>query len=572
MTRILGIHFIAAVLSSGIATSALAPAQAAEPLERRWLYLQTNLQVEQNVDKAEGLLKRAASAGYNGVVLADYKLNILDRVPDHYFRNARRFRAIADELKLEIIPCVGAFGYSDGILAHDPNLAEGLPVRDAVLTAGPDGAVRLADAAEPMLPGGGFESGRGDAAAGWSFQDGPGQASFLDREVKHGGEASLRFENLEKTAAPSGNGRVSRTIKTAPWRQHHASVWIKTEDFQADEVRMFAMGSDGHVLSYSNLGVKPTQDWTQHHIVFNSLENAEIRFYAGAWGGRAGKLWLDDIQLRETAFVNLVRRDGCPLTVRTADGRTLKEDKDYDRLVDPKMGNAKWAGTYDVYHEPPVLKLRSEAKIADGQTLQVSYYHTALVHDEQVACCMAHPDVFRIVEDQARRIQALFQPRTYFLAHDEIRVANWCESCRKPGRSAGQLLAENVKRCREIVRGVNPEAKICVWSDMFDPHHNARKGRYYLVNGDLTGSWEGLDPETLIINWNSGDPKRSLPFFEMRGHGQVLAGFYDSNPRAIRSWLDAAPEAKGVKGAMYTTWRNDFSKLEPFAEAAWGKK
>jgi len=67
-------------------------ARAAEPLDWRWLYLQQNFQVTENMPKVEKLIERAAQAGYNGVVLADYKLHILDRVPEHYEPNAVRFR------------------------------------------------------------------------------------------------------------------------------------------------------------------------------------------------------------------------------------------------------------------------------------------------------------------------------------------------------------------------------------------------------------------------------------------------------------------------------------------------
>ena len=107
---------------------------AAEPIERRWVYLQMNLQVPENVDRAGQIMRRAAAAGYNGVVLADYKLNILERVPEFYFDHAEKFKKLAGELKLEIIPVVASMGYSDGILAHDPNLAEGMPVKDAPFT------------------------------------------------------------------------------------------------------------------------------------------------------------------------------------------------------------------------------------------------------------------------------------------------------------------------------------------------------------------------------------------------------------------------------------------------------
>src|SRR5688500_2463986 len=86
-----------------------APHAADEPLEPRWLYLQQILQVNASMPQVEALLRRAKAAGYNGVVLADYKLNILDRVPEHYFVNAARIRDLCRELDLELIPCVASF-------------------------------------------------------------------------------------------------------------------------------------------------------------------------------------------------------------------------------------------------------------------------------------------------------------------------------------------------------------------------------------------------------------------------------------------------------------------------------
>ena len=109
------------------------------------------------------------------------------------------------------------------------------------------------------------------------------------------------------------------------------------------------------------------------------------------------------------------------------------------------------------------------------------------------------------------------------MSHDEIRVANWCRACQDRKLSPGQLLAENVRRCTAILKSINPHARVVVWSDMFDPHHNA-VDNYYLVNGSLKGSWEGLSREVMIANWNSGKAKESLAFFADRGHKQLIAG------------------------------------------------
>ena len=545
-------------------------ASAEEP-SQRWLYLQTNLQVAENAAQADALLRRAAKAGYNGVVLADYKLNILDRVPEHYFKHATQVKQLCEELKLELIPTVAPMGYSDGLLAHDPNLAEGIPVKDAAFVVSKDGRVTLAKPT-PLLPNGAFEEANEDAAAGWHLQDGAGEFSFIDAEIKHSGKQSLRWGR--RSGTDYLNARVSRLVKCAPYQQLHASVWIKTKDYAAaGDVKMFAIGADGRVLSHSNLGVRRDQDWTEHHAVINTLGNTEVRFYCGTWGLASGVMWMDDVQLAETAFVNLVRRGGCPLkVVSAADGTVFEEGKDFEPLSDPKMGSVPWAGSFDVYHEPPALRLTKSSRIKPGSSLAVSYFHTATIYDNQVCSCLADPKVFRILEDQVRRVDRLFSPTTLFLSHDEIRIANWCDACRRDGRTAGQLLAENMRQCVATLRKVNPSARLCVWSDMFDPHHNAVAGPFYLVNGELVGSWEGLPKDMLIVNWNSGRPEKSLPFFSGRGHANVLAGFYDHDPAAIKRWQAVGRETNSaVTGAMYTTWRNDFSKLEEFAQHAWGE-
>ena len=89
-------------------------------------------------------------------------------------------------------------------------------------------------------------------------------------------------------------------------------------------------------LNYDSLRVKPTQDWTTHHVVFNSFSNDEALIYFGCWGGRGGSLWLDDAKLEEVGLVNLARRGGAPLEVKKEGGAVLLEGKDFERVIDPK--------------------------------------------------------------------------------------------------------------------------------------------------------------------------------------------------------------------------------------------
>jgi hypothetical protein len=186
-------------------------------------------------------------------------------------------------------------------------------------------------------------------------------------------------------------------------------------------------------------------------------------------------------------------------------------------------------------------------------------------------CCVSEPKTYELLRDQARRVNDLFHPSTFFMQHDEIRVANWCRACTSRKLTPGALLADNAKRCTQILHDVNGKAEIVVWSDMFDPNHNAVKGPYYLVDGSIEGSWEGLDRSVVIANWNGGKAKASLDFFAKRGHPQIIAGYYDSDDN-FATWDAAAKGIPNIRGFMYTTWQSKFDDLERYGRLLGGVK
>ena len=107
---------------------------------------------------------------------------------------------------------------------------------------------------------------------------------------------------------------------------------------------------------------------------------------------------------------------------------------------------------------------------------------------------------------------------------------------------------------------------------MFDPHHNAVE-KYYLVNGSLKGSWEGLARDVIIANWNGDKATESLKFFADRGHSQVIAGYYDGDDLTnFQQWDRAARQVKGVIGFMYTTWQAKYGLLEQYGKAMRGER
>lgn len=504
---------------------------------QRWVYCPSNLLVDENIAKLEQLWRRAAASGYTHVLLADSKFCRLGELDERYFRNAKRLIATAGELKLEIVPAVFPIGYSNDLLWHDPNLAESLPARDALFVVH-GGAATLQPDPHVALRGGDFT----DLKA-WNWHD--------ETVVGDHGAAMVKD--------PAGkNARLMQKLKVVPFRQYHISVRIKTQDFHGTpEVKVLV---NDRSLVFSNLGTKPTQDWTEHHAVFNSLENTEVALYLGCWDGQTGSLWWDDAKFEEVGLLNLVRRTGAPLIVKTDDGRELKEGADFEPVSDPKMGSLPWKGCYDIWHEPPDIR----TNLPEGTRLRVSYQHVVTVYDGQVNICPSEPRTLELLRDQAVRMHKLFGAKAYFMSHDEIRCLNWCDACQRRNLDAGAILADNVRACRKILREMAPEARVYVWSDMFDPFHNAVKD-YYLVRGDLKRSWEGLDQDIIIGAWLFDKRAESLKWFADRGHRCLIAGYYDGPPDSILKWLDAGRAAGNMDGVMYTTWQQKYDDLERFS-------
>jgi len=538
-------------------------------LEHRWVYLSTNMLVDKNVQKAVELIARSGKAGYTGVALTDSKFMRWNNLPARYRQNVAKVRQAIRAAGMQCVACVFPIGYSEGLLAHDPNLAASLPVRAAPFVVRSGKCVPVDDSAR--LLNGDFEEHSGNSPAGWRWADEPGKITFIDTSSPASGKVCLRMQDIDRYSRQHGHGRIMQTLKVHPFRYYHVSAMVRTEGFTtAGQVRIAVLAKGGTSLNYYEPTVAPTQGWKQIDVTFNSLEFDEVNLYLGVWGGKGGKLWWDDVRLEPGGLVNVVRRAGAPLRAATTDGAELVEGRDFMPIRDPKLGTVPWPGGFSAWHDQPAVAIPPASRLKEGRIVLLSYYHTALIHHGQVACDMTEPKVYEILAWQARKVRDEVRPDVYFMQHDEIRVQGWEPVFEARKITPGQALADNVRRCAAILRMTDPGKPIYVWSDMFDPQHNARPtGRYYLVKGDgpWSGSWKGLDKDVGIVNWHGHKEGRveSLRFFAGRGHKQVLAGYYDGPPRRIRDWLADAEGVSGAIGVMYTTWRSDYTNLEKFA-------
>jgi hypothetical protein len=334
---------------------------------------------------------------------------------------------------------------------------------------------------------------------------------------------------------------------------------VKTEGLRpASAFRCVALAGDRE-LAPRQFNLPATTDWRQISFLFNSLEFDKVNLYAGLWEGQAGKVWLDDWTLEDAGPVNVLHRPGTPVTVRSEDGATIYlEARDYAPLNSPDFN--PWHGDSTA----ATLKLLPGGRIQNGQRLRVSWYHPLLIHDSQVTACMAEPELYEIVDHEARLLVERLHPRRVMLNTDEIRLGGTCKAC--AGRDMAELLGECVTKQAAAIRRYSPNTEVYVWSDMFDPNHNAH-ANYYLVQGDFTGSWKHV-PKNLIMSVWGGEPReKSLRFFADQGFATLVSCYYDAeNLNDVQRWRALAAPLPNVRGFMYTPWTKKYDLLPAFGE------
>ena len=533
-----------------------------------WYFTMPNLLSSSELSQSIATVQQAATAGYTKVVLSDFRLGEIDLQSQTYITRLQSFVNAATAVGVEVIPALVPIGYSGPILCHDANLIEGQPVRDCLFQASGTTANVVQNAAT-VVANGNFETHTGNSFPSWVQLDGMGTETFADTSIRHGGSCSMRFENFKHS--PSGNCRIRQDVTVEPWHCYAITFWIKTDNVvPVAELNVKVYNNTGTKrFEYLTPSISKTQDWKKYYIIFNSQSYSTASIFIGIWGGQAGgRFWVDDVTIENTGLINLIRRGGTPLVVTNQAGSVVyQEGTDFDYVSDPLMGHVGGGtGGYDLYHARPVIKLKTGSKIKNGDRILVDYYHAVFTHDMQAAACLEEEAVFNIFNSTLTKINQTIHPKTVLLNIDELRVANWCNLCQSTGKTPAQQLADATQRIDQMANAINPQWQLMVWSDMYDPYHNAVSS-YYLANGSMSGAASGLPTDWIIANWNK-TVAGTITFFEGRGNTQVLCGFYDEagTNYTIDDWLNMTKQHQGIYAVMYTTWRQDFSKLAAWAQ------
>jgi hypothetical protein len=531
----------------------------------RWVYVTSSLGDDSQMQRVKDIAKVAAEHGINGILFSAGMDEIDLRGPE-YIQRLKEVNDYCKNLGVEIIPGLFSIGYGGSLMAHNKNLSEGLPVKNALFQVKGGQAVLIPDPPVKVVNGS-FEKYDDNQVDGFSFSGKLGEVIFVDKEIVKEGKASLRLENLESRAEDAG--RLSQEIAVAPYRCYSLSCWFKTEGvdpskpFSSGNLRLRALGPDGRQLLWTNVNAPASGDWFKTELGFNSLNYDKVVLSVGVEEAQKGKIWIDDLRVEEVGLVNVLRRPGTPLTVAgDKDGAVFEEGRDYETVADPDLN-------FRFDHQGPAIKLAAGSRIKEGAKLRVSWYHGITVYDGQVTVCMSEPQVYDIWRTQTKMIQETLAPKKFFLHMDEMRAGGTCEACLNRGLPMAQILGDCITRTAGIIREANPQAEIFIWSDMLDPNHNAsnRQNYYYHTNENFYGSWNYVPKDLVIACWYYEKRKESLAHFSSLGFRTLAGAYYDAddleNPKG---WLEDLDKTPGAVGIMYTTWLDKYALLPDFGD------
>lgn len=523
---------------------------AVDRLSERWFFACGYGCNRADVTAVESLVDTAASHGLNGMVLS-FPFDSITRWNAQEVELLKELAGHCAEKRVELIPMGLSVGYGGGALGFDRNFAAALPASLA-LTA-QDGKLVPARSAD-LLKNGDLEEHAGDRFAGYAFHDKPGAVSFADAHAASG-KTSIRFEGFG--ADPHGHGRIMQKIAVKPGRAYRFTFKLKTQDLQPVSGLQAQVLANGDSVASLSPHAQTTQDWTEYALDYINKNETNVAVYAGIWGGKTGTFWLDDLKF--FAFGDLsdiVRREGTPLTLRSADrDAAFVEGKDFAPIA--------CRGQLDSVKLPPGTAIRP------GENLELCCYKIpSVAHPwgKQISLCMSNPKLYDYWEAQAKRLHEIIGYRRFLLSMDEIRNGGGCLSCQKRGLSMAEILGDCITRQRALFKAIDPGIEVLIWSDMLDPAHNARN-HYYGVAGSFEGSWKYVPKDLTIVCWYREIRDMSLAFFSKQGFRTFGAAYYDANDLAgCREWQTSLRNTPKAEGIMYTTWEKKYGLLADFGD------
>ena len=516
------------------------------------------------------VIVRSAKAGMKDVVwpgdIETYWLWSADRKAR--FLEAKR---IADENGISIVPAVWSVGYGT-MISLDPGLIESTPLTGVPYVARGGKLVSNKDETQ-LVKNGGFdgEGGLQDPLRGWNAKQMRTTAT-IDTGTFRSGKGSLL---VDSSTAENGMARLSQRMPLKPNRLYRATAWYKAENLSAasGQLRLGVClekkafdnnGKSVKAILYHYDSAKDTR-WRKLTVEFFSENFACVNLTCGAWGNRAGRFWMDDVSLTEVGMKEIAQREDSPRTVRSAaTGRVYVRGRDW---LNPDFSKHVPGSEID-------FPIPEGSAIREGEEVLIDTYVPSRSEPKmQRSTCMSDPHLYELFRKSAATLEELLHPNKWYLSLDEVRNGGTCPLCSARKTDMAHILADCIIRQHEIIRSVHPGAEISMPSDMIDPHHNAKEGRYYNCNGTFYGVWDLIPHDIVVMLWWSDVFDKSGPFFTKRGF-KVMGGFSCDSEKSmelVRERKGILDATSNVKGFRFTTWKMRYDHLDEFAKIILGK-
>jgi len=550
-------------------SASAAPKQRKNWKDRWVLLMYGNRDLERDRDawpEMQRRIRRAAKAGYNGIVYADrdeywYK----GKAAELWRKRLGELRKLTTSLNMKfIVHCVPAKG------GGTPEMGSSFPVKDAPLIVKNGVLVPVRTAS---IENGSFEQFQGNVPAHFELPEAGKHAFIHQTNPAHDGKTSVRVQNFHEV-----RGRLAmpvQTVKVKPFQHYRVSFWLKiSKDFKGNLKIMARVPGEGDrdrdiVCQERQVGRRtPRGKWFRVVSTFNSWNNNQVQLLVGPinWGRKGrGMYWLDLVEIEHVPFLNVNRRAELPNVLKGEDGTVYVEGNDYARIVDPKFGRARPTrpGKFGVWHEHPRIKILPGSAIKEGQKLLYTGYHVALEGKWfGKTPSLASDMVFDMYAEQARILREVAHPDGYLIWFDEMRTGGW-EPNELKYKTCGELINAALKRTYDIVMREGGGKPIYTWHDMLSPGHNAR-ANYHLLRNTAEGAGKDLPKGLGIWVWGSGRNKLDdLPFFAKQGLRQMICTYYDTSNirKQYLDWMRTLDET-GVEvgGVVYSSWGKGKSK------------
>ncbi len=515
-------------------------------------------------------------------IIAKYKYNAVIIESQDFFdlKNVDRAAAWKEAFEfarnrfIEPIPDLQSFGTSEAILRQQPSAAEGVYSVDEPFEFGPDGIARptlpvLVDIENPN-----FENGM----SGWQF----GRGWTVDRDsvngkysakITVGGQTPIRSDVL-----------MSQNYSVVPNSVYSVSFWCKVNNTGGNyppALRVVELDSGGDRLNQHDLHITNTE-WERKELNFITGPAChKVYIYCNIWDGY-GEAWFDSISLKRmnNSLVNVIRTNQSDIVVKNETGTVA-----YKKGVDYKVINGQMTFPYFSDSKPFTVK-RTSGSIGYREKVLISYdFAITLVPSAgwSVPYCPSEELTYSIMSSALSEVVNLLNPKFISIGHDEIRGMNRDSRCRNQKLANSDILARDIRRIYNIIKGLDPEIRILMSDDMLNPLHNGGNEDYQIEFGGIKGATylavNSIPKDIMIMIWwydaadALGKMKNSPGYFRSKGFDYLVAAWKDK--KNIEEWSQIAAQRHDCRGFIVTNWEGfekNLPNIKYAAELMWSLK